>query len=95
MTIQMRRLLVTAALGVLTVILAASAAARPGGPGQPELLTTLAGGAASGSAIGPGGALYVPQPAAGEIWRIDPESGAKTLYASGYRDGSASCPSAA
>jgi hypothetical protein len=43
----------------------------------------LAGSAGSGSTIGPGGALYVPQPAAGEIWRIDPESGAKTLYASG------------
>src|SRR5207342_243259 len=31
----------------------------------------------------PGGALYVPQPAAGEIWRVDPKSGTKTLYASG------------
>jgi len=27
--------------------------------------------------------LYVPQPATGQIWRIDPQSGAKTLYASG------------
>jgi hypothetical protein len=27
--------------------------------------------------------LYVPQPASGEIWRVDPESGEKTLYASG------------
>jgi hypothetical protein len=76
-------LVIAAVLAALTVALAASAAARTAGPGDPELLATLAGGAASGSAIGPGGALYVPQPAAGEIWRIDPESGEKTLYASG------------
>ena len=61
----------------------AASAAPAAGPGDPALLTTLPGGAASGSAIGPGGALYVPQPAAGEIWRVDPASGAKTLYASG------------
>jgi hypothetical protein len=47
------------------------------------LVATLAGGAGSGSAVGPGGALYVPQPAAGEIWRVDPRTGAETLYASG------------
>ena len=71
------------ALAAMIVPLAASAA-RPGAsPGAPQLLASLAGGAASGSAIGPGGALYVPQPATGEIWRIDPRSGAKTLYASG------------
>ena len=61
-----------------------ASAARPADqPGEPGLLATLAGGAGSGSTVGPGGALYVAQPAAGEIWRIDPESGAKTLYASG------------
>jgi hypothetical protein len=61
----------------------ASAAPPPGEPGAPELLATLDGGAGSGSSIGPGGALYVPQPASGEIWRVDPESGETTLYASG------------
>ena len=67
----------------MMVPLAASAAPPAAEPGEPELLATLDGGAGSGSAIGPGGALYVAQPAAGEIWRIDPESGEKTLYASG------------
>jgi hypothetical protein len=61
----------------------ASAAPPASEPGAPELLATLDGGAGSGSSIGPGGALYVPQPAAGEIWRVDPESGETTLYASG------------
>src|SRR5262245_9430517 len=72
-----------AILAAMVVPFAASAKAPKAGPGTPELLATLAGGAASGSAIGPGGALYVPQPAAGEIWRVDPKTGAKTLYASG------------
>ena len=79
-----RRLLVAGmALVAMIVPLAASAAPPAGAPGDPELLATLQGGAASGSAIGPGGALYVPQPATGEIWRIDPKSGDQTLFASG------------
>jgi hypothetical protein len=79
-----RRLLVAGvALVAMIVPLAASAAPPAAQPGAPALLTTLPGGAASGSAIGPGGALFVPQPAAGEIWRIDPRTGEKTLYASG------------
>lgn len=83
MSLQRRLLVVVAAFVAMVVPIAASAAPPTAHPGQPELLATLAGGAASGSAIGPGGALFVPQPAAGEIWRIDPKTGAKTLYASG------------
>ena len=83
MRIQDKLLVGVVALVAMIVPLAASAAPPAGAPGEPELVATLAGGAASGSAIGPGGALYVPQPAAGEIWRIDPASGEQTLYASG------------
>ena len=79
-----RRLLVAGvALVAMIVPLAASAAPPAGEPGNPELLAALPGGAGSGSAVGPGGSLYVTQPATGEIWRVDPESGEKTLYASG------------
>jgi hypothetical protein len=79
-----RRLLVAGvALVAMIVPLAASAAPPAAGPGEPELLAALPGGAGSGSAVGPGGALYVPQPATGEIWRVDPDTGATTLYASG------------
>jgi hypothetical protein len=74
--------LVVAVIGMI-VPLGASAAPPTGEPGDPELLATLEGGAGSGSVIGPGGALYVPQPATGEIWRVDPSSGETTLYASG------------
>ena len=38
---------------------------------------------ASGSTVGPDGALYVTEGAAGRIARIDPETGAKTTVASG------------
>jgi len=36
-----------------------------------------------GSAVGPGGALFVTAPLAGSIWRVDPKTGAVTLFASG------------
>jgi len=36
-----------------------------------------------GSTIGPGGALFVTAPRTGEIWRVDPETGAFTLFAGG------------
>jgi hypothetical protein len=45
------------------------------------LVSGLAGG--SGSTVGPGGALYVPEPAAGKISRVDPRTGHKTTFASG------------
>jgi hypothetical protein len=77
----MLALLATAA--ALVVPLAASGKPPAANPGAPTLLATLAGGAASGSAVGPGGALYVPQPAAGEIWRVDPKSGDTTVFARG------------
>ena len=83
MSLLRRPLILVVALIAMLVPITASATPPAGQPRNPELLATLAGGAGSGSAVGPGGALYVPQPAAGEIWRIDPESGAKTLYASG------------
>ena len=76
-------MLVVAALGAMALPIAAGATAPAAQPGAAEKLATLPGGAGSGSAIGPGGDLYVPQPARGEIYRVDRESGATTLYASG------------
>jgi sugar lactone lactonase YvrE len=49
---------------------------------RPELLVSgLQGG--SGSTIGPDGALYVTEGAAGRISRVDPRTGALTTFASG------------
>jgi len=36
-----------------------------------------------GSAVGPGGALFVTAPLTGSIWRVDPKTGARSLFASG------------
>jgi sugar lactone lactonase YvrE len=49
---------------------------------QPVLLASGLEGA-SGSALGPGGALYVTEGAAGRVSRIDPQTGAKTTFATG------------
>jgi hypothetical protein len=50
-------------------------------PAAAQLVTSLAG--ASGSSIGPGGAIYVTEGAAGRISRVDPNTGAVTTFASG------------
>ena len=36
-----------------------------------------------GSAVGPGGDLFVTAPLTGSIWRIDPKTGERTLFATG------------
>jgi len=68
---------------MLGVGLVASSAAPPsGGPTATLLVTGLAEGA-KGSTIGPDGALYVTEGAAGRISRVDPLTGEKTTFASG------------
>ena len=80
-----KRLLIAFAvtLAVLTGTLAAlSASAAPPGAAvtvTPGWVTGLQGG--SGSTVGPDGALYVPEPASGEISRVDPQTGAVTTFA--------------
>src|SRR5215212_9931947 len=60
----------------------ADAAKIPSGePNAVLLVTGLEGG--SGSTIGPGGALYVTEGAAGRISRVDPKTGDITTFASG------------
>jgi sugar lactone lactonase YvrE len=65
----------------LVVPSAASAAPRHGHATGHLLVTGLEGGA--GSTIGPDGALYITETAAGRITRVDPKTGATTTYASG------------
>src|SRR5258707_12158277 len=52
-----------------------------GAPNATLLATGLQG--ATGSTIGPGGALYVTEGAAGRISRVDPQTGEITMFASG------------
>jgi hypothetical protein len=51
---------------------------------QPNVVLLVSGlQGATGSGIGPGGALYVTEGTAGRISRVDPETGAVTTFASG------------
>lgn len=69
------------ALVVLAAVLVGTAgASKPSGPSSPTLLTgDLSSGL--GSTVGPGGALYVTDPVAGQIVRVDPTTGAATTFA--------------
>jgi hypothetical protein len=77
-----RKLLVfTAALIALMAPSVASAAPPAAGPVVSRLVTGLQGSV--GSTVGPDGALYVAEGAAGRVTRIDPRTGATTTFASG------------
>ena len=64
---------------VIAMITSSTASAAP--PTSTLLLSGLEGG--SGSTVGPGGALYVTESAAGRISRVDPRTGEITTFASG------------
>src|SRR6266498_3585147 len=61
--------------------MAAAAKSPAGAPTATLLVTGLE--ELQGSTVGPGGALFVTAPLAGSIWRVDPNTGAVTLFASG------------
>src|SRR6058998_2698012 len=66
---------------MLAVGLVAASAAPCQVPTATLLVTGLEG--ATGSTVGPDGALYVTEGAAGRISRVDPQTGEKTTFASG------------
>jgi sugar lactone lactonase YvrE len=74
-------LLLSVALIAMFVPSAATAAGPSGDPTAHRLVAGLEGG--SGSTVGPDGALYVTESAAGRITRVDPKTGATTTFASG------------
>ena len=79
---SVRKLLFLAA-GLIAISTPAAASVPPacGETTATRLVTGLEG--ASGSTIGPGGALYVTEGAAGRISRVDPKTGDVTTFASG------------
>ena len=79
-----------------TVLLAAAliamitpSAATAGPPSQTPTATLLVSGleGTQGSTVGPDGALYVTENLEGRIWRVDPETGQVTTFASGLPAG--------
>src|SRR4030095_3399232 len=73
--------MLAAALIAMITPSAASAPRPCEEPTATRLVTGLEG--ASGSTIGPDGALYVTEGAVGTISRVDPQTGEKTTFASG------------
>jgi hypothetical protein len=80
---QRKLLLLLSAAAVIGMITPSAVSAAPPSetPTATQLLTGLEGGA--GSTVGPGGALYVTETAAGRISRVDPRTGEITTFASG------------
>ncbi len=80
-----RKVLVIGLALICVIILGSSKAVAgkipSGEPNAALLVTGLEG--ATGSTIGPGGALYVTEGAAGRISRVDPQTGEVTTFASG------------
>jgi sugar lactone lactonase YvrE len=76
------KLLFPAALLSATIAVSGAGPAPPSERRQAVLLAAGLEGA-TGSALGPGGALYVTEGAAGRISRVDPQSGRITTFASG------------
>ena len=72
---------VLATMIAMIIPLAAVAAPPSAGPQPTRLVGGLEGG--SGSTVGPDGALYVTEGAAGRFARVDPKTGEVTTYASG------------
>lgn len=79
---NIRKLIVIA---VAAVAMIAGLAPAQASPDEAPSVSTLATGipGANGSAIGPDGALYVTASETGQILRIDPDTGATSVYASG------------
>jgi sugar lactone lactonase YvrE len=78
-----KRLVFAFALCVILVLgsTAAEVKSPPAAPATSVLVTGLT--ELQGSAIGPDGALYVTAPLDGIIWRVDPKTGAYSVFASG------------
>ncbi|MDQ3148102.1 MAG: hypothetical protein M3R01_14435, partial [Actinomycetota bacterium] len=78
-----RKLLLSSAAALIAMLTPSVASAAP--PSEAPRVSTLVTGleGSSGSTIGPDGALYVTEGAAGRISRVDPKTGDVTTFASG------------
>ena len=76
-------LLLALALTAITVPAAAPVAASPAVPAHRTHRLVAGLQSAMGSTVGPDGALYVVESAAGRISRVDPRTGRTTVFASG------------
>lgn len=90
---KQRALIAAIAIAVLSIPLGAGSAVAGGSHGghhhgdsdDSPTVTRIASGLQGtiGGAVGPDGALYVPEGALGQVTRVDPDTGATSVYASG------------
>jgi sugar lactone lactonase YvrE len=79
-----KRLIFVLAISMMLVLGSSTGAAAKSPPAAPAATLLVSGlEELQGSTIGPGGALYVTAPLTGSIWRVDPKTGAVTLFATG------------
>lgn len=81
-----RKLVIGLTISIVLVLVSVIAAAGKIPSGEPTatlLASGLEGATGTGSAVGPDGALYVAEGAAGRISRVDPQTGEITTFASG------------
>jgi hypothetical protein len=80
-----RKILAIALVLVCALVLASTTVVAAEKPSEQPSITLLAEGleGASGSTIGPDGALYVTEGASGRMSRVDPHTGEITTFASG------------
>jgi hypothetical protein len=81
MRFERKLLLLLSTLGLIVLPRISEGLPPAGAPTATLLIAGLAGG--SGSTVGPGGALYVAEPFAGRVSRVDPDTGAVETFASG------------
>ena len=76
-------------LAAALIAMITPSAATAGRPSQTPTATLLVSGleGTQGSTVGPDGALYVTENLEGRIWRVDPETGQVTTFASGLPAG--------
>jgi hypothetical protein len=79
-----KRLVIVLVLSTALVLGSSTVAAAKKPPVEPTATLLVTGlEELQGSTVGPDGALYVTAPLTGSIWRVDPQTGALMLFASG------------
>lgn len=78
---------IAAVLAIATLLAPSVASAKPGAPNPTVSTVTTGIQGAFGSTVGPDGALYVTEMATGSVLRVDIETGATTVYATGLPTG--------
>lgn len=79
-----KRLVIVLALSIMLILGSSGIAAAKKPPVEPTATLLVTGlEELQGSTVGPGKALFVTAPLTGSIWRVDPKTGAVTLFASG------------